>query len=141
MATTLSSLQKVNIPLIKAKFPSVCTLTGLRINAGDLVFYNPDTKKVFKAVKVYRKEDFSSLLSVNSWLYQLVERIFDRWIESASMDHQEMYFEALEEFNGGTYYSKRGAIRAGIELIFEAIEDEGVEWAWLHQIDIEAAFE
>lgn len=131
MTSQTSSIQKINLPLIKAKFNSKCCISGQHISAGDLVFYRPETKQVFKAVKVY-KNDLSADLRVSSYFFKQVELYFNEWLSDQRGDQYDMYTMGLEEYNGGTYLHAKGAIQQAVEEIHNLMDEESVNWCWLY---------
>lgn len=136
--TAVHKLQQNLFPLIKAKFPSKCVLTGLPIAVGEMIFYNPETKKVQKAIKVYANAQGYS--KTDSYLFKIMEAIFDDWIDYQPRDTKEQYFGSFEEMNGGSYLSKKGAIIGEIESVIEMMQEEEVEWAWLNNCDVPQTF-
>lgn len=132
-------LQKNLFPLIKAKFPSKCSMTELPVSVGEKVFYNPESRTVQKAIKVYANvEGFGN---TNHPLFQTVEAIFNVWIKDQPSDTYDQYFGAFEEMNGGSYVSKKGAIKQAIENMVEEMEEEEIGWAWMNNMDVVVGFQ
>lgn len=134
---TINKLQQNLNPLIKAKFPSKCALTGLPVAVGELVFYNPELKTVQKAIKVYANAKYSA---ADSYLFKIMEAIFDDWIDYQPNDTKEQYFGSFEEMNGGSYLSKRGAIIGELEAVMEMLQEEELDWCWLNNADVPQTF-
>lgn len=78
----------------------------------------------------------NELLKTDSWLFQTVEKLFDKWIDSTNpaSEYQDKYFSE------DAIYTKKGAIRGAIENMMNEMAEEGVKWGYLNNFDIEAAF-
>lgn len=134
----INKLQQNRFPLIKAKFPSKCTLTGLPVAVGEMVFYNPELKTVQKAIKVYANAQGYS--KTDNYLFKIMEAIFNDWIEYQPRDTKEQYFGSFEEMNGGSYLSKKGAIIGEIESVIDMLAEEELDWCWLNNADVPQTF-
>lgn len=77
-------------------------------------------------------------MQVDSPLFQEVEREFNKWIEDSNpaMEYEEMYF------GDDAIYDKRNAIKAGIEHIFEVMDEEDLPYILTtdSRIDFDAIF-
>lgn len=135
MIITATSVQKNPAPIIKAKFPSTCALTGRRINIGDTIFYYPQSKTVELAIKVYAGSN-------NQWLRTVLTGCFEQWVNAPQRsEERSYYFGSFEEMDGGSYGSYHGAVDQAIENIAEEMHEENTTWAWLNNFDLAAAFQ
>jgi hypothetical protein len=89
-------------------------------------------------------EDIKYKIGASTDLFQWVEKQFNKFIDDR--EGTELYDMYFEEFEGqGTFYSKRGAIQGGIDLIFEYVIEENITYLNLdkdgNKVDIECAFQ
>jgi hypothetical protein len=131
-----TSINIENLPLIRAKFASTCSITGLQIRKGDLIFYNPINKQVIKAIKIYDCEDYTKHFHVDSFLFKIAEELFWNYMDKYG-DHLEL---REKYFSEDAIYDKVGAIRGQIESWFEEIREAGVNFAWLHKLEFDEQF-
>lgn len=87
-----------------------------------------------------------SIASVHSPIFQMVEYMFDEWYESRAANDREIIAMYNGDGDQPAIYSKKGAIRQGIETVIEIAEESKkpsmvVNSRDLMKMDIESAFE
>lgn len=122
--------------VITSKYAGKCSYTGIYYPAGTQVMFNSSTKKTMLATKIYK----GSTIGVDHLVFKYVENVFHQWMNDNrkrgdSLEYYEKYFG--EE----RIYDKRGAIDQAIQNCLEALEEEGLVWGYLYQMDLECAFE
>ncbi len=104
-----------------------------RTNNNSMKIYNLDTETESGLRK------YHELLKPNSPLFIAVEKEFDEWIDSSdpSGEYHDKYFSS------DSIYTKEGAIRDGIEQIFEVMKEENLPFIYLNdlRIDLTTSFE
>ncbi len=71
-------------------------------------------------------------------VFSYIEKKFDEWMEQ----EDERGGEARDMYSGeDSIYDRKGAILQAYESIKEELENENLEWGYLHNFDIEASFQ
>ena len=133
--------QKINAPIIKAKFSSKCSLTGRTINVGDTIVYYPKSEYgpayTELLIKVYR-----SSADNNKWLFKVITDCFEQWVnETQRAEERSYYFGSFEEMDGGSYGDYKGAVRQAIDNLIEEMNEYNIDWCYLNTHDLAAAFQ
>lgn len=80
---------------------------------------------------------YRQLLRADSWLFEIVENEFDKWLKDSNpaSEYEEMYF------GEDSIFEKKGAIRQAIEMIFDQMEEENKPFIYLKDVDLSCAFQ
>lgn len=84
--------------------------------------------------------------SVSSPLFQMIEYLFDEWYESRASNDREIVAMYNGDGDEPACYSKKGAVRGGIEVAIEIAQESKKDFMVitsrdLMKMDIECAFE
>ena len=143
MGTTVKvyTPQRVGAPIIKAKHPSKCSLTGRQISVGDTIVYHPKDEYgpayTELLIKVYMPTPGNK-----GWLFNVLKDCFEQWInEENRTEEREYYFGSFEEMDGGSYGNYKGAIEQAIDNLIEEMNEYNIQWCYLNVHDLAAAFQ
>lgn len=129
-------IDEETLPAVEAQKPMKCSITGLKIDRADRIFYDKKNQLFIKALKIKGGDNPGEIYRKNPWLSKIIKTLFENYMAKHG-DRNEL----REKYYGeDAIYDPALVLEAGLEYIHEVMFDSKVSACWLHKIDITEAF-